>query len=391
MATTLVVNPSRASRAYTLYSDGQQLLAMYFDQTTAGYEMCTQTAQARQTCNAIPDASFTTTFTLMVDAVTEALQREAMGKQINTVVIRVAVPGSYFQRHAVIDVEYLKVLREQADVAPLQVPMLVQEINEFRKQFPNTRLLAASDSAFHAGLPVQAGCYSIPAEDEDTFDIRRFGYHGLSVASAVRRIHPIIGQEPERVIVCHIGSTVSVTAVKNGKSVDTSMGFSPATGLPMGSQAGDLDTAALLEIMRIKHMRPADAAVYLSTKGGLFGLSAEADLRKLFDLQAHKNEQAEQTLAVFVYHIQKAIAASTVALGGVDVIVLTATAAVRSSELRELLLGPLHYLGVQLDPEKNNQLVGKDGLISARESAVKVIVLRNDEAGEMLQVAAQFQ
>ena len=210
------------------------------------------------------------------------------------------------------------------------------------------------------------------------------------MASVVRRIHSVIGIDPERMIVCHIGSGTSVTAVKNGKSVETSMGFSPTSGLPMSSRAGDLDAAALLELMRLKHWRPRDAEVYINTNGGLAGLSGESDIRRLLDRRVQKDKKAILALDKFSYSIQKEIAAQTVSLGGVDALVLTATAAVRSNELRSLVMSRLGHLGMQISEDRNSALVGKDGVISVRNSPVKVVVMRTDEMGEMAQVATQF-
>jgi acetate kinase len=191
-------------------------------------------------------------------------------------------------------------------------------------------------------------------------------------------------------IVCHVGNGTSVTAVKNGKSVETTMGFSPSTGLLMGSRAGDVDTAALLELMRSKHWRSADAETYLNTNGGFMGIAHESDIRRLIDRRAQNEPVATEALETFAYHIQKAIAAQTVALGGLDVLVLTATAAVRSTELRSLILSGLGHLGIRLSDERNNVLVGKDGVISVNNSQVKVVVMRTDEMGEMALVGQQL-
>ena len=239
-------------------------------------------------------------------------------------------------------------------------------------------------------MPPRAREYSILVDDVNTHDIHRFGYHGLSVSSVVRRIHPIIGQDPERMIICHVGGGTSVTAVKNGKSVETTMGFSPSSGLPMGSRAGDIDAAAILELMRVKSLRPADAEMYINTNGGLTGMAKDADIRRLLNRRSQNDAVATHALDVFAYKIQKAIAAQTVALGGLDAVVLTATAAIRSSELRSLILDGLTHLGVQISKDRNDLLVGKDGTINVRNSEVKVVVMRTDEMGEMAFIASQF-
>jgi acetate kinase len=389
MATTLVVNPGSSSRKYALYRGGQSVLDFRFEDTNTGFEMCSQTSGTQQICEAIKKDDFADAFARVVDAVETYLFREERGKKLDSVVIRIVAPGTFFQRHAIIDETYVRELKKREPVAPLHIPIMLREVESARKHFKQAKIIAASDSAFHSTMPPCAREYSIAVADADQFDIHRFGYHGLSVASIVRRIHPLIGIQPERMIVCHLGSGSSVTAVKNDKSVETTMGFSPASGLPMGSRAGDIDSAALLELMRVKHWRPADAEMYINTNGGLVGIANESDIRRLLDRRAQNDATATHALNVFAYNIQKAVAAQTVALGGLDVLVFTATAAVRSSELRSIILRGLSHLGIQISKDRNDLLVGKDGVISMRNSAVKVVVMRTDEMGEMAQVATQ--
>jgi len=240
-------------------------------------------------------------------------------------------------------------------------------------------------------MPPKARTYTILKSDAELYDIYRFGYHGLSVSSVVRKIHPLIGMEPDRMIVCHIGSGTSVTAVKQGKSVETTMGFSPTSGLPMSSRAGDIDGSALVELMRAKNLKTMDAGVYLNTNGGLAALSGESDIRVLLDKKSQNDPGATLALEVFAYHLQRAIAGQTVALGGLDVLVLTATASVRSPELRSLVLNGLKHLGIEISPDRNEVLLGKDGVISLRNSPVKVVVMRTDEMGEMALVPNQVK
>lgn len=387
MATTLVVNPGSSSRKYALYQNGQVVLEVRFEDTNSGFEMCSQTTGTQQICESVKKSDFSESFDRVAEVVDSYLFRGGKNKKLDAVVIRVVAPGTFFQKHAIINDAYVEELKKKASMAPLHVPVILREVSFARKRYKQAQIIAASDSAFHSDIPPRAREYSIAIDDINQFDIHRFGYHGLSVASIVRRIHPLIGQQPERLIVCHIGSGTSVSAVKNGKSVETTMGFAPATGLPMGSRAGEIDSAALLELMRVKHWRPADAEMYLNTSGGLAGIAKEGDIRRLLDRRAQNDPVATHALDVFSYHIQKAIAAQTVALGGLDVIVFTATAAVRSSELRSLILQGLSHLGVQVSKDRNDLLVGKDGVISVRNSAVKVVVMRTDEMGEMAYVA----
>ncbi len=390
MGTTLVVDPGSSSRKYALYKDGQSVLELRFEKTDNGYELCSQLAGVQQICEAIKESQFIGSFDYVAESVNAHMLRMLAGKKLDTIAVRIVAPGTYFQHHAEISDEYINNLKKRESTAPLHIPVILRELNAIKKHYPQVKVIAASDSAFHSEIPSKAREYSISRTDSNQFDIHRFGYHGLSVASVVRRIHSLIGIDPERLICCHIGNGVSVTAVKNGKSVETSMGFSPSSGLPMGSRAGDLDAAALLELMRAKNLRPAEAELYINTSGGLSGIANDSDIRRLLDRKAQNDAIANQALNVFAYNIQKAVAAQTVALGGLDVLVLTATAAVRSSELRSLILNDLAHLGVQISKDRNDLLIGKEGVISVRNSQIKVVVMKTDEMGEIAQVASQF-
>jgi acetate kinase len=329
--------------------------------------------------------AFQTAFAHVAKAVEEYCEAES-GK-LGAIGIRVVAPGTAFQRHALIDETYIAMLKSKEFSAPLYIPAILKEIQACKEYFPNTPLVAASDSAFHTTLPLVAREFSLRREDAATLDIHRFGYHGLSVSSIVNRVHALTGQDPARMVVCHIGSGVSVTAVKNGTSVETTMGYSPVSGIPMGTRASDIDVGAFLEIMRQKNMRPSEASVYLNTGGGLAGLADDGDIRRLLDRRAKGDMSATLALDLFAYRIQKEIAAATVALQGIDALILTGTAAFRSSELRTLIGQDLSYLGVDIDSGRNDVLVGKEGVISLHNAKVKVVVMRTDEMREMARIA----
>ena len=381
MGTTLVINPGSSSRKYALFHDRKSVVELRYEATNIGFEMCASGTNSQQVCSAISREDFASAFDRVAAEVKNYLQKDR--RQLDTVCIRIVAPGTAFQKHQRIDDAYLTALRQRESAAPLHIPTILLEIQRIRKHFPTVKMVAASDSAFHATLPEVVRNFSIDRSDAEIFDIYRFGFHGLSVSSIVRRVHATTGANPERLIVCHIGNGASVTAVKDGKSVDTTMGFSPASGLPMGSRAGDLDPEGLLELMRLKNLKTAETEVYLNTRGGLQGLSGDSDIRQLLDRRTKGDAVATGALDHFAYHVQKAIASFTVALGGLDMVVLTGTAAVRSSELRALLLGKLAHLGIVIDEDKNHALVGQDGTCSVHKSSVKVVVMRTDEMGEM--------
>ena len=390
MGPTLVVNPGSSSKKYALYHEGDLLTETRFEDTETGFETCSSMAGTQQVCQSVSKSDFEESLPKV------AMEARAYVKgrrlpSIDVVVVRVVAPGEFFQSHRELDAEYIKKLQACQASAPLHVPVILREVKAIKAEFPEAKIIAASDSAFHSTLPACAREYSIKRSDAADLGLYRYGYHGLSVSSVVRRIHAHIGQDPKRMIVCHVGNGVSVTGVKDGKSVDTTMGFAPTSGLPMGSRAGDIEPGALLELMRARNYKPAEADIYLNTNGGLKGLSGDSDIRQLLARRGQNDETATLALDSFAYHIQKAIAGMAVSLEGLDVLVLTATAMVRSSELRQLVTDKLAHLGVKVGPERNHMLVGKDGIISVRNSAVKVVVMRTDEMTEMAHVAAELE
>lgn len=389
MGTTLVVNPGSSSKKYALYRDGQSVLDLAFEGGSAGFEIYFRKQGGQQQCESITQSDFSAAFARVAKEVNEYLSAETL--TLDAVSVRIVSPGTMFQKHAIIDDSFIALLRSKEQRAPLHIPNILKEIQGSQEHFPAVKIVAASDSAFHASLPFVAREFSLNRDDALTLDIHRFGYHGLSVASVVHRVHSVIGSDPARLVVCHIGNGVSITAVKNGVSVETSMGYSPVSGIPMGSRAGDLDPGALLEIMRSKNLRPSEATVYIYASGGLTGLSGESDIRRLLDRRAKDDTVAKQALELFIYQIKKSIAAATVSLGGIDTLVLTGTASLRSAELRQLIAQDFLYLGMELDENRNDVLVGKEGVISAKTSAVKMVVMRTDEMGEMARISEHFR
>lgn len=361
MNTIFVINPGSTSTKYALFCEGQ----LFFTRSVADEDKHDNVA----------------TFSTIVTEVKEFLHSK--GTALDAVAIRILAPGTRFQSHQVIDHVFLTLLKDRELTAPLHIPKALQAVKAAKEAFVGVPLYAVSDSAFHATLPVVAREYSLPQEETNRLDIHRFGYHGLSVSSVVHRAHALLGENAERLIVCHVGGGVSVTAVKSGVSIETTGGFGPVSGLPMGSRAGDVDAGALLEVMEKSNFRPKEASLYLQHSGGLTGLAGDGDIRMLLDKKAHGDSAAQFALEHFSYHFQKAIGSAAVALGGVDALIFTGTAAVRSAELRLLLTSRLDHLGIALDEDKNDVVVGKAGTLHQSRRAVKVGVMPSEEMWEM--------
>jgi acetate kinase len=389
MAVTFIVNPGSSSKKYALYAGTKLLLAAHVERAEKGTILCTMADGSQDRCQMIGDNTYETS---LLDFLERALNEKVITSTTDIMVVgvRVVAPGTAFTTHRIIDDTFMRDLAMAANRAPLHVPHTEHELKVLRQALPHATFVAASDSAFHAAMPAWAKSYSLPASDAALHDIYRFGYHGLSVAGALRKLAKLPDVSANRVIVCHLGSGVSVTAVRDGQSIDTTMGYAPGSGLIMGSRAGDIDAGALLALMEERRFKVADAQTYLQTKGGLNGIAGESDLRFLLEARAKGEKKATLAIDSFIYAIQKAIGAYVAVLGGLDTLVFTATAGERSPVLRALITAPLLGLGISLDEDKNNALISRDGVISVDNGVVSVVVLKSEEATEILAVATKL-
>ncbi len=383
MAFTLVINPGSSSKKFALYRDTALLINAYVERSQDGFEMCTAVSGTQQRCELLPKYSYKDSMQLFLNL---ALERTELGslEAITKVGLRVVAPGTYFQQHRIVDTDYIYNLTKATTGAPLHIPLVMQEIEATRSFLPGATIVAVSDSAFHATLPPESRRYSLPVGDMVDSDVYHFGYHGVSLASVFRKAKRFPAACLERTIVCHIGSGVSVTALRDGKSVDTTMGYSPGSGLLMGSRAGEVPADALLALMSAKNLGPHEALAYLQKEGGLLALGGEADLRLLLERRSKGDEAATAAIKSFVYNIKKAIGSFVAILGGVDTVIFTATAAERSSILRALIISGLEPLGITLDADKNDDCVSRDAVISSPSAQIQVLVLKTNEAEEIL-------
>lgn len=390
MATTLVINTGSSSKKYALYKDGAAVLTCRFERSSAGVEFCSVIDGVQQVCVPRTESEYKDAFAQVL-ALAEARSLIASPKDISRVGVRIVAPGSRFAKHALIDEEFLAGVLLQVDRAPVHLPNALFEIDRVRALLPNAKLIAVSDSAFHGTIPPHVRNFSIAAADAKRLDLYRFGYHGLSAASVVAKLPRIVGALPDRIVVCHVGSGVSVTALKSGVSVDTTMGYAPGGGVIMSSRAGDLEPAALLALMEADQLTPAEAGRYVQTRGGLFGISGETDLRLILKRYAEHDEDAGRALDAFLYQLCAAVGAYVAALGGIDALVLTATAMERNSDLRRRFVERLAAFDIQIDAALNDATVGRDGIISIAGTAPAVYVVRTEEMKEMARITDAMQ
>ncbi len=378
MAITLVINPGSSSKKYALYDDERLLLSARFEQSGGGFERCVELDGERQICEPIDAPSYGDALGHVLSCIGS---RNLPGPEC--VGIRIVAPGRFFARHAHIDEQYVELLRGCASRAPAHIPGALTEIESVCGHLPDLPKIAISDSAFHTSMPQYARQFSIGEDDAARLDLERFGYHGLSVASVVRKVAKASGSMPQRTIVCHVGSGVSVTALKNGMSIDTTMGYAPGGGLIMSGRAGDLDAAALLAIIESDGLTPAAASDYIQRKGGFVGFTGIADLRIILKRYREHDERAGVALDAFLYRLTLAVGGYATALGGLDALVLTATAFERNAELRSLFLQRLSIFNIELDVESNERTVSHDALLTSPGCTPSVWLITTDEMGEI--------
>lgn len=383
MAITLIVNPGSTSRKYALYRDAMALLSVVVEQTGDGVVSCTTEVNG---VSAQEPWNEGTLDTALASTLAWATARGliAGANAITKVVVRVVAPGEQFMAHQQLTRAYYEALAQQAYLVPVHIPIVLKEVRTIWELLPKAQCLAISDSAFHHTMLPEERVQSL---GEAT--IQNFGYHGLSAASISRRLEGVFQGVPARTVVLHVGGGVSVMGLREGKSIATSMGFTPASGIIMGTRGGDVGADALIAYMRLHDLTPTMALDRLYREAGFKALAGVSDLRLLLERAAKHDERAKRALAAFVNQVAGAFAARVVTLGGVDAVVLTATALVRNTSLREQLLAPLQLFGIAIDQDKNHALVGKEGRIE-KTGMIPIMVMKTDEMGEMARIAAEL-
>jgi len=301
--------------------------------------------------------------------------------EINAAGHRVVHGGDKFATSVVITPEVKKAIEECSDLAPLHNPANLIGIEACEKLMPTTPMVAVFDTAFHQTLSSTAYMYGLPLEYYKKYKVRRYGFHGTSHSFVSQRTAQLLGKSFEEVktIVCHLGNGASICAVKNGKSVDTSMGLTPLEGLVMGTRSGDLDPAIIEFIAQKEGLDASGVLNILNKKSGVLGLSeTSSDFRDLWDAADAGNQAAKTALEVYCYRVAKYIGSYVAAMNGVDAIAFTAGVGENDIPVREIVCSYLGYLGITLDKEENNYK-GRESMISTSDSKVKVFVVPTNE------------
>jgi acetate kinase len=305
--------------------------------------------------------------------------------EISAVGHRIVHGGEKFSGSVVIDDEVMEAIKDNIELAPLHNPANITGIKACRSIMPNTPMTAVFDTAFHQSMPKESFIYAIPYSAYTKYGIRRYGFHGTSHKYVALRVAKHMGKPLEelKIITCHLGNGSSIAAVKGGKSIDTSMGFTPLEGLPMGTRCGSIDPAIITFLMEHGNMSFEEINSYINKKSGVLGISGvSSDFRDLCSAAKTGNQRAQLALDVFSYSIKKYIGAYTAAMGGLDCLVFTAGIGENTPSIRMNACKGLEFFGLKIDKDKNEHVLGKfgrEGEISTDDSAVKVLVIPTNE------------
>lgn len=302
--------------------------------------------------------------------------------EIKAVGHRVVHGGERFNSSVLITDEVIDMLNECIELAPLHNPPNLKGIYAIQELLPGTPQVGVFDTAFHQTMPVYAYMYGIPYSLYEKYGIRRYGFHGTSHRYVSRRACEFLGvpYEDQRIITAHIGNGGSVTAIKNGKSIDTSMGMTPVEGLIMGTRSGDIDPGVISYIMEKENMGTKGISTLLNKFSGMLGISGvSSDMREIEEAIEGGNKRAIMALKTYCYRIKKYVGSYAAALGGVDILVFTGGVGENQASARKAVCENMEYMGIELDEELNDSVRAKEVVISKPTSKVKVLIIPTDE------------
>lgn len=302
--------------------------------------------------------------------------------EIDAVGHRVVHGGEQFNKSVLITDEVMAKVVECIDIAPLHNPPNLAGINAVKELMGDIPQVGVFDTAFHQTMPAEAYMYGLPYSLYEKYAIRRYGFHGTSHRYVTKRACEFLGlpYEDQKIVSAHIGNGGSLAAVKNGKSIDTSMGMTPVEGLLMGTRAGDVDAGVLSYIMEKENVGPQTMSTIVNKFSGLLGISGvSSDMREVRAAMDEGDKKAKLAFDMFTYRIKKYVGAYAAALAGMDILIFTGGIGENHSITRELVCKDLAFMGVELDFDKNNEIHGDEAIISAPNSKVKVVVIPTDE------------
>ncbi len=381
----LVINCGSSSLKYQfINSDTEEVMAKGLCERIGidGSQITYQKAGGDKDVTVSPMPDHTKAVQLVIDKLTDPVNGVVKSlKEIDAVGHRIVHGGEKFATSVVINDEVIKAIEECNDLAPLHNPANLIGIHACEKLMPGVPMVAVFDTAFHQTMPPKAYLYGIPYEYYEKYKVRRYGFHGTSHDFVSSEAAKFLGKDRKdlKIIVCHLGNGASISAVMNGKSVDTSMGLTPLEGLIMGTRSGDLDPAIITFLSNKLHM-PAEGIIdILNKKSGVYGLSkVSSDFRDLEKAYNEGNELAKITLETYSYRVAKYIGSYVAAMNGVDVIAYTAGVGENTALVRQMVGEYLQYLGTNVNPEKN-KIRGEIIVLSDPGSKVTTMIVPTNE------------
>ena len=304
------------------------------------------------------------------------------GAKIAAIGFKAVHGGPRYCGSFLVDDDLLAAMQEFVPVAPVHNPVYIQAMQIFREILPGVPMVAVFETGFHATIPEHASTYGVPYEWRSKYGVRRYGFHGSSHRYISQRVPELLGRSATglRLVSCHLGGSSSVTAIHNGQSMDTSLGFSLQSGLEQSSRSGDLDPFAVLYVMDRENLTTAEARQVLCKKGGLLGISGISnDVRDLEKGAEEGNARAALALKVFIYEVKKYVGAYAAALGGIDALAFAGGIGENSWHIRHEVCSGLEYLGIHLNPAANRAPAQGDRVISLPGSRVAILVIYTNE------------
>lgn len=382
----LVINCGSSSLKYQLIDSGtEEVLAKGLCERIGidGSAITHQPAGGEKVKTEVPMPNHTVAVQLVIGKLTDAsVGVIASLEEIDAVGHRIVHGGERFAESVLLTEDVMKAIEDCNDLAPLHNPANLIGINSCREIMPKVPMVGVFDTAFHQTMPKKAYLYGLPYSYYEKHKVRRYGFHGTSHDFVSRRAAEILGKDRAdlKIIVCHLGNGASVSAVQNGKSVDTSMGLTPLEGLIMGTRSGDMDPAIVTFLAQKEGISAEEVLDICNKKSGVLGLSGgySSDFRDLAEAAAAGNEMAKTALETYAYRVGKYIGAYAAAMNGVDVIAFTAGAGENNAEVRRLIGQYIGFLGTSIDEQKN-QLRGEEIILSKETDKVVTMVVPTDE------------
>ena len=378
----LVVNPGSASRKYALYAGENVKATINFEFVDgAVVAKVEHDGQVNKINYEDPDLSDVSKYVASLLISNNILSEQ---EKIDAIGIRIVAPSNRFMHDELLTAEVESALEAVQQKAPLHVTTALAEIKHLKDHFGGTPIVTISDSAFHSTKPQWALSYGIDTDLAEKNEIMRYGFHGISVGSVVSKMRNTNILAP-KMVVCHLGSGSSLSAVVDGKSVENTMGYSPLEGLMMATRTGNIDVSAALAIKRALELTDEELESYLNKKSGLLGVSGSSnDIRQLLASEEQGDDRAALALKLFVYRIQQSIGQMVASMGGIDVLVFTATIGERSAPIRGRVMEGLEYLGLIGDKELNKATFEpKEATNIGTSESKPVLVISTDESQEI--------